>query len=348
VLERLASSVGEWLRGGPEGDVVVSSRVRLARNVSGYPFLPKADPGQTSEVEGLLRDSIMSCRLGVELTYCRLDEASPLLRELLVERHLIARDHAWADWVRAVAFGPQEKLSLMVNEEDHLRVQVLAGGLQLVQAWEEVSRVDDLLAELIPFAFSASYGYLTACPTNVGTGMRASVMLHLPALVMAQEMDKVIELAHTRHLAVRGLYGEGTHASADLYQVSNQVSLGVSEEDILEEVGQAVSEIVELEREGREGLLTRNRPELEGCIEQALEMLRSAWSLSSEEALHLLSQVRLGVYAGLAEGVTAETLSGLFLLTLPAHLQTIEGSELEGLERDQVRAVLLKKRLMEN
>jgi protein arginine kinase len=348
VLESLKNRVGEWLRGGPEGDVVISSRVRLARNIAGHAFLTRSDEQEIARIEELLRDKITSCEFGGELTYCRLDQIDPLLGQLLVERHLIAKDHAAASWVRGVAFCPRERLSMMVNEEDHLRIQLIGGGLRLEEAWREVDRVDDILGDAIPFAFSARYGYLTACPSNLGTGMRASVMVHLPALVMAREMEKVIELAQCQNLAVRGLYGEGTHASADLYQISNQVSLGVSEGDILAEVNQAASQVLELERGARENLLGRHRAELQGRIERALEMLRSTVSVSSEEALHLLSQVRLGVQMGLLKGVAMETLNELLLLTLPAHLQTMEGKVLESLQRDEVRAGYVRERLSAN
>ncbi len=345
MLEKLKHSVGEWLRGGPEGDVVVSSRVRLARNIAGYRFLPKASAQEIARIEELLRNRILSCNIRPELTYYRVDELDPLLRELLVEKHLMGKDHAEAGWVRGIAFCPQENLSLMVNEEDHLRIQVIRGGFRLQEAWQEVNRIDDVLAECIPFAFSERYGYLTGCPTNVGTGMRASAMLHLPALVMSKEMDRVIELARRFQFALRGLYGEGTQASADFYQISNQVSLGLSEESILQNVSKAVSQLISLERACRESLFAHHRRQLKDRIGRALEMLVSATAISTEEALHLLSQVRLGVEMALVNQVRLETLNELLLLTLPAHLQTIEGRKADGLKRNELRASCVKGRL---
>ncbi len=341
----LQDNVGEWLRGGPEDDVVLSTRVRLARNIAGYPFLSRASPQQIARIEELLHEKILSCRFRERMNYYRLNELDPLLRQLLVERHLMGRDHAEASWVRGLAFCADEHLSLMVNEEDHLRMQAVCGGLQPRRAFEEVCEVDDALAEVIPFAFSARYGYLTACPTNVGTGMRASVMVHLPALIMTREMDKVIEMSRRLKLALRGLYGEGTRGSADLYQISNRVSLGVKEEKILAEVSRAAGGVMSLERNARENLLREDRSALQGRIERALELLREASMISSEETLHLLSQVRMGVHMSLVKGVGLKELNELLLLTLPAHLQTIEGKRVERLKRNELRAARLKEKL---
>lgn len=344
----LTSNVGEWLRGGPEDDVVISSRVRLARNIAGYPFIAGGNAAEIARIEELLRGKLIPCGCRYGLTYYRLDQLEPLLRQLLVERHIIAGDFAEAPWVRGVAFGPDERLSLMINEEDHLRMQVVCGGFQLEQALKEVSEVDDALADQIPFAFSARYGYLTACPTNVGTGLRASVMAHLPALVMAKEMEKVLEMAQRFHLTLRGLYGEGTHGSADFYQISNRMSLGLREEQILGRVSQAVGELMTLERDARGGFLGQDRPKLQDRIGRALDLLGTASTISSEEALHLLSQVRMGVRMGLVQQVDAKALNELLLLTLPAHLQTIEGRQVSRLERNELRACHLKERLALN
>jgi len=344
----LTSNVGEWLRGGPDDDVVVSSRARLARNIAGYPFVSRGNAAEIARIEELLRNKIMPCGRRYGLTYYRLDQIEPLVRQLFVERHIVARDFAEVAWVRGVAFGTDERMSLMVNEEDHLRMQVVCGGLQLERAFREVCGVEGMLAEEIPFAFSARYGYLTACPTNVGTGMRASVMVHLPALVMGQEMEKVLEMAHRLQLALRGLYGEGTHGSADFYQLSNRISLGLREEQILERISHAVRDLMKLERDARDGFLGEHRHELHDRIGRALDLLGSASMISSEEALNLLSQVRMGVCMGLVSQVDVKALNELLLLTLPAHLQTIEGRRVGRLERNELRACHLKQRLVLN
>jgi protein arginine kinase len=345
VLDNLRNSLGDWLRGGPEDDVVVSSRVRLARNVSGRPFLAKASREEIADIEEMLRTTILSCGLRPGLTYYRLDKIGPLERQLLVERHLTAREHAEAHWARGVAFCPREQLSLMVNEEDHLRIQAIFGGFRPVEAWEDARKADEALAEVVPFAFSARYGYLTACPTNVGTAMRVSVMCHLPGLVTLSRMDRVIELAQRRSLVLRGRYGEGTHASADLYQVSNHVTLGAREEEILERVSEGASELLACEREARRELMTERRDELKARLDHVLAFLKSASSISSEEALQLLSQLLLGVYVGLITHIEAKVLGELLLLTLPAHLQTIEGRRLDSAERNELRASYVKARL---
>jgi len=344
----LHNSVGAWLRGGPEDDVVLSTRVRLARNVPGYPFLSKASPREIARTEEILRAKIQACEALRALHYYRLDQLDPLLRQLLVERHLIGKEFAAAQWVRGVAFDMDESLSVMVNEEDHLRMQAVFGGLQLERAFEAVNRVDDALAQVVPYAFSADYGYLTACPTNTGTGMRASTLMHLPAVIMTRRMDGVIELCRRFNLVLRGLYGEGTHGSGDLYQLSNRCSLGLTEQEILRQVAEGTGEVMAMEREARHGLMEEHERELRGRIERALELLTQAAAISSEEALYLLSQVRMGVYTGVLKQVGVRALNELVLLTLPAHLQTIEGRRVGRLKRNELRAGLLKQKLALN
>jgi len=344
-LNNLNTKVGEWLKGGPEGDVIMSSRVRLARNVAGHPFVSRAGAEEIERIEDLLREKILSSGIEPPLTYYRLDKIEPIFVQLLMERHLISRDHAEADWARAVAIDDDERISVMVNEEDHLRIQVVRGGLRLEEVWEEIDALDDSLGENIQYAFSAKYGYLVACPTNVGTGMRASAMLHLPAIVMCREMEKIIRLVHDQGLTLRGLFGEGTQGSGDLYQVSNQVTLGVDEEEIVQEVSDVASRVAATERVTRQGLIKEHRKELEKRLSQAFEFLVSAAMISSEEALHFLSQVRMGVEMNLIKDVPLQRLGELLLLTLPAHLQTIEGRQIGSLERNVLRARYAKEKL---
>jgi len=344
-LSSLKTQVGKWLQGGPEGDIVVSSRVRLARNIRGYPFVSRASEQQIGGLEELLRETVLESGLDRELSYFRLDEMPGLEVEFLMERHLISRDHAEADWVRGVAFSAEEDVSMMVNEEDHLRMQVMTGGLNLHTAWEEVDRLDDHMASEVPYAFSPRYGYLTACPTNVGTGMRASAMLHVPALVLRQAMDRVLQVVHENGLALRGLFGEGTQGAADLYQLSNQVTLGISEEEVIKKVTRVAKEVADMERSTRETLMEKHEDELQDRIHRAWSLLVEACRLSSEESLHFLSHVRLGVELGLTPEVTLDKLNGLILLTLPAHLQTMEGREVDSLERNKLRARYIRERL---
>ncbi len=339
-------TVGQWLRGGPENDVVLSSRVRLARNIANYPFLSRAESEQISQVENLISEKFKKLELRPPLQYHRLDDVDPLALSLLVERHLIARDHADSDLVRGVAFSDDETLSIMVNEEDHLRIQAIFGGLRLLDALKSVLNIDDMLGEHLPFAFSADYGYLTACPTNVGTGMRASVMVHLPAIVMGRELDKLTRLCDQLDLALRGLYGEGTHGAADIYQISNNVTLGMTEKEIVDLVLKATYKVTAMERKTREELKNNHREELKKRIDKAFNLLCNAKSVSSEEALNLLSQVRMGVRLKLINGISDIRMDELLLLTLPAHLQTILGREGDRIKRNEMRASYIKQHLI--
>ncbi|MBI5367570.1 MAG: protein arginine kinase [Planctomycetes bacterium] len=347
-LDDLAGSAGEWLRGtGPESDVVISSRVRLARNLDGYPFLTQAAPKQRAEVEALARERIEGNKLGkgMNVLYLALKDLNPIERLFLVERHLISREHAAGDADRGVAVGKREALSIMVNEEDHLRIQVLRSGLQLQEAWDEISKIDDALDRSLTYAFSPQFGYLTACPTNVGTGMRISVMLHLPAVVMTKTLDKILHSLQRINFTVRGLYGEGTQATGDFYQISNQVSLGKSEEELVQEMQGVVPEIAKYEKTWREKLLKEKRTWLEDKVWRAVGTLKNARTISSDETLELLSLLRLGVNLGVVDGVDQRVLNELFVSTQPGHLQKHEHKILEAADRDAVRAAYIRKRL---
>ncbi|MDP6380068.1 MAG: ATP--guanido phosphotransferase, partial [Phycisphaerae bacterium] len=217
-ISDLIATAGTWLQGtGPENDVVISTRIRLARNLAGMPFLIKMDDGHQAETEETLTDAIAKADLPHTLTYFSMPDIGPLDRSLMVERHLISPELARQQGHCGVALARDETISIMVNEEDHVRIQVIRAGLSLEAAFEEATRVDDRLEEHLDYAFSARYGYLTACPTNVGTALRASVMLHLPALVLTRQIDKVFQAVTKMRLAVRGLHGEGTQASGDFY-----------------------------------------------------------------------------------------------------------------------------------
>jgi len=314
---RIPNQTGEWLKGtGRESDIVISSRVRLARNAAGYPFVNQAGPRQHEEVDALLRNAILEARLADDMVCLEIPELDPLDRALLVERHLISREHAQGEGKRSVLFGKGEMISLMVNEEDHLRIQVIHSGFELKEAWNLVSGIDDKIEETVSYAFSPDYGYLTACPTNVGTGLRVSVMLHLPALVLSREIEKVFNAVAKIDLTVRGLYGEGTQALGDFYQISNQKTLGKSEEEIM--------------------------GALESVIPHITGFLRYAQAISSEETMHLLSQLRMGVNLGLLPDMSIAHINRLFTLIQPAHLQSLAKRELDTDERNVMRADFLR------
>jgi len=347
-LDNLTHTSGEWLRGtGPESDIVVSSRIRLARNLAAFPFTNRASAYQKAEIEALLRDRIGKLDVQPPLAYVNVGSLSTLDRQFLVERQLISRELASAEGPRAVAFDDRESISLMVNEEDHLREQVMRSGFALDEAWQDIDRMDDLLEQRLTYAFSEEFGYLTACPTNVGTGMRASVMLHLPALVWTKQIEKVFRALQKINLAVRGLYGEGSRASGDFYQISNQVTLGKSETGILNEIREVIPQIITYERQARTTLLRESRQGLHDRVSRAYGTLCSATMMTSEETMDLLSSVRLGINLGLIDDITKATVNELFIHTQPAHLQKLMGASLDGEERNAARARYLRTRLRE-
>src|SRR5262249_30712646 len=298
-------------------------------------------------IEGLLREHIAKLELEPRLAYVTLPSLSTLDRQLLVERQLISRELASAEGPRGVAIGPQETLSLMVNEEDHLRLQVMRSGFALEEGWQAIDKVDDHLEQKVSYAFSEEFGYLTACPTNVGTGMRASVMLHLPTLTWTKQIEKVFRALQKINLAVRGIYGEGSRPSGDFYQISNQVTLGKSEMTIISEIRDVIPQIFSYERQARTTLLRESNQALQDRVARAYGTLCSATMMTSEETMDLLSSVRLGINLGLLEDITIPTVNELFIHTQPAHLQKLMGSPLDGEERNSARARYLRTRLRE-
>lgn len=345
-LNRIPVTVGEWLGGtGPESDIVISSRIRLARNLVEFPFLSRATPKERGDIERMIRKSLVAARPSGEMHYVTLPPLSPVDRLFLVERHLISREHAFGKGPRGVGLGSKEAISVMVNEEDHLRIQGLCSGFQLRATWEQVDELDTLLEKDLDYAFHPQFGYLTVCPTNVGTGMRASVMLHLPALVMTRQIDKVFQAVSKINLAVRGLYGEGTQASGDFYQISNQPTLGKSELEIIENIERVIPKIIEYERQVRDSLVEQRREVIEDKVWRAYGMLQTARTINSEETMDLLSAVRMGVNLKIVNDVEISTVNELFILTQPAHLQKMERSELNSPQRDIMRATFIRNRL---
>jgi protein arginine kinase len=345
-LEELASRCGEWLRGsGPDSDIVVSSRIRLARNLADYPFIRKCTGLDRAAIEKTLRDRIYQIDGIGDVTYIDVNALDEVDRQFLVERQLISREHAESDGARGVAIDTNEQFSLMINEEDHLRIQVMHSGLDLEKAWQQISHIDDLIEDNITFAFHERLGYLTACPTNVGTGMRVSVMLHLPALVLTHQIEKVFRSLQKISLAVRGLYGEGSQAMGDFYQVSNQITLGKSEEDLIGQVAEVAPALIDYERKARDYLINEGRKDLHDRVSRAYGVLCTAQTISSEETMQLLSSVRMGVNLGLISDVEIPTVNKLFIHTQPAHLQKLRGIELNTADRNVERATYLQRHL---
>lgn len=346
-IEELVKQPGRWLDNtGPMSDIVISSRIRLARNIAGYPFLAKASAEQREELADLLRGQLDSQATQGVWTYLDLAAMEELDQRVLVERHLISRQHAEGKGQRGVSLARNGTDSVMVNEEDHLRLQVLRCGLQLDDAWEEISRLDDTIEDKVEIAFHPRYGYLTACPTNIGTGIRVSVMLHLPALKLTGEIEKVFRAAKDMRLAIRGLFGEGTEATGDFFQVSNQVTLGRTEEEIIDEFKHLIiPKIVDYEHRARQALVQERPLALDDRVWRSYGVLQNARTIGSEETMLHLSHLRMGVNLGRIRDVDIRVINDLFLITQPAHLQKLHGCQLTGEQRSSVRADLIRQRL---
>jgi protein arginine kinase len=342
-LDTLANTVGEWLRGtGPESDIVMSSRVRLARNVAQFPFVSRATEQDRADIERFLRERIATSPAGSALEYIDVGGLDDVDRQFLVERQLISRELAEAQGARAVAIDGREQVSLMINEEDHLRIQCMHSGLDLEGVWRQILAVDEAVGKVVPYAYHPRFGYLTACPTNVGTGIRVSVMLHLPALVITRQIDKVFRSLHKISLAVRGLYGEGSQAMGDFYQISNQTTLGKTEEELLQQVGDVVPVLIDYERRAREFLVRETEQNVHDQVSRAFGILRTAQTISAEETMQLLSRVRMGVLLGLIGDVNIADINSLLVRTQPAHLQKLRGVELDTRDRNIERARYLR------
>lgn len=341
-----------WLLGGAvDGDVVISCRVRLARNLRGFPFLTKASPEHRLGVMDAVRAQLACAGLGPALLWANVHELPSLERTLLVERHLMSKELAKGDLPRGLAVTlPDESLSIMVNEEDHLRVQCVLAGMALPRAWAMASEADDRLEAGLDVAYSPRFGYLTACPTNVGTGVRMSVMLHLPALRISGEIEKVKRAASDMGLSVRGFYGENSEALGDFFQISNQRTLGRPEGLILGELHeQIVPTVVAYERAARRQLVERQRRTIEDQCGRALGLLRHARLLTPEETMGALSLTRLGRLLSLADCQNVATddagLLQLMLQVQPAHLQRIAERQMDQQQRREFRADLVRQRI---
>ena len=332
-------------RKGPHDRIVMSSRVRLARNIKDASFPGWAKKPERIRVLELIRPSIEGLPEMKEAFSETMDSLSTLDKQILVERHLISREHAAKSTGSGLVLNREETLCFMINEEDHLRMQALRPGLQLRQAWNAIDQADSLLEARLQYAFSTDLGYLTACPTNIGTGIRVSAMLHLPGLVLAEQINPIIQSVNKLGLAVRGLYGEGTEALGNVFQVSNQMTLGEAESDIVERLNKVLSQIIEHEENARGMLLEKKPKTVYNHIGRAYGTLANAHSISSKETMNLLSLMRLGVDVGLFPGVDRALVDELFILTQPAHLQKQHSEKLSAEERDLLRADMVRERL---
>ena len=345
ITQFLATPAEMTKRSGPHDKIVMSSRVRLARNVKNIAFPGWAKKPERVKALDVIRPAIETLPQMSDAFSESMDNLPTLDKQILVERHLISREHAAKSAGSGLVVNKEESLCVMINEEDHLRMQALRPGLQLKQAWIAIDQVDSEVERRLDYAFSSELGYLTACPTNLGTGIRVSAMLHLPGLVLAEHINQIIQSVNKLGLAVRGLYGEGTEALGNVFQVSNQMTLGESETDIVERLNKVLLQIIEHEENARTTLLEKKPKMVYNHIGRAYGILANAHSISSKETMNLLSLMRLGVDINLFPGIDRALVDELFIITQPAHLQKMYSEKLAAEERDVLRADMLRERL---
>ncbi|MFH1570861.1 MAG: protein arginine kinase [Gemmatimonadota bacterium] len=347
-LQAMIQAAPSWLSGSDDADgIVVSCRARLARNLASHPFSAKATPADRERVVTEVLGAAKQSRQMGTASFYSMDMLDSNDRRVLVERHLISPALADSGGHSGVLFNRDESLSVMINEEDHLRLQAMCPGRRAGVAWSAASVLDDELNAAVACAYDEHLGYLTACPTNTGTGLRMSVLIHLPALVLTEDVERVIQGLNQLSFAVRGVYGEGTNAAGNLFQVSNQVTLGRPEGQLVEDLTRITRQLVEYERDAQEALLADARSQVEDKVWRAYGLLAHARVLSSQEFMNLLSALRLGVSVGFVKQIPTGFLNHLMIVTQPSHLQARAGGHLEPQERDLQRAELVRRRMAE-
>ncbi len=346
MFEDMATHLTGWLDGrGDESMVVLSTRVRLARNIAGFVYPSAADNEIRNKIVNHFENVTSRSDIFNKGITVHAEELSDTDKDFLVERHLMSPNFMRNESARALFFKNDEKLSIMINEEDHLRIQAIAPGLNLQDPFDEAIRFDNELGSQIKFDYDSDFGFLTACPTNVGTGMRASVLIHLPGPVITKDIDRVIGRITKMGVAVRGFYGEGTDVIGNLFQVSNQNTLGVSEEETMELIKSVTNSIIEDEVHARERLMVEASDQIEDKIWRAYGILQYARLLSSEEVMNLLSAVRLGIAMKIIDTIDIPTINEVLLLSQPAHLQKYYREEMDSDKRDQVRATMVREKI---
>ncbi|MEI8348575.1 MAG: protein arginine kinase [Candidatus Omnitrophota bacterium] len=355
MFENFLTNKESWLNGkGPFSQIIFSSRVRLARNFSQHPFPSRATNVQKKIILGKMQEAYTHVKRLQKAMFVNMEDVNEVDRKFLLERHLVSQEHVTSFKNKGILVSEDERIALMINEEDHLRMQVMTSGFDLKQCWEVLNEIDNELSGFIQFAFLPPVGYLTACPTNVGTALRASCMLHLPALVLTKQINKILELLAKISFTTRGFFGEGTQALGDFFQISNQVSLGLSETEIIDNLSGVVNQVKEQEMDARDTLVKKHKARVEDNVWRSLGALRSCRLMNSKEALSHLSMLSLGLDLGIMEGTHLpdgkegrQVVNNLFIMIQPAHLQKIEGRLLEEGERDYIRAQILREKLSE-
>ena len=337
-----------YLDKGPDNDVIISSRIRLARNFKKHPFPNRINYEQAQNIISEIKDIGLksSSYIAKEFNYLEMSKINDIDKYVLLEKHLISQDLIKNSSISSSLISKDEKTSIMVNEEDHIRIQTILPGMQLKEAWELGDRIDNFIEEKVEYAYNENIGYLTSCPTNVGTGMRASVMVHLPALTMIGYINGLLSTIGKLGIVVRGIYGESSQVSGNMYQISNQITLGQSEEDIIQSINSVVMQIIEQERMARNKILKGSPIELEDKIYRSYGIFTNARMLSSNECLSLLSEIRLGIDLGIISNISTKDANELMIITQPAFIQKTVGRILEEKERDVKRAEIIRKHLM--
>jgi protein arginine kinase len=336
----------KWLDGsGHNSDIVISSRVRLARNLRDFSFPNRAPNKVLNQVLEIVKGCYNKIGELKDAFYLNISELDELNRQFLMERRLISPDLIKLDRPSGLIIGKDELISIMINEEDHLRIQSIQSGLEIDNAWQIIRRIDDALANTLDFAYSDQFGFLTACPTNTGTGIRASVFINLPALAIAEKTDKIIQELAPSEVAIRGFYGEGSDILGNIFQVSNQLTLGRTEQSIINRIENMADQLISFELNAREELLRKNSIVIEDKVARAVGTLKYAKILPSVEGITLLSLLRLGVALGLIDFIDEKILNELLVLIQPAHLRKLHGTSLNSHERDMIRIKLIRKRL---
>ncbi len=346
MFEEMAKRPAVWLSGeGSHSQMVLSSRIRVARNISKCPFPSRADTDSREKALSFVKSAIDKSPILSQGMFVKCSQLDELDRDFLVERHLISLEFRRCRDSSALLIGEQERTSIMINEEDHLRVQALQSGLDIGGAYRRAAKIDQELSRSLEFAFDPDFGYLTSCPTNVGTGMRASILIHLPGLALTREIENVIAEISKLGLAVRGFYGEGSDVLGSLFQVSNQTTLGRSEEDIMESLEGVTQRIIGYEENARNRLFQDAKDQIEDKIWRAYGILKFARVLTSEEILNLLSAIRLGVGRGTMNMMSLSQINEILAFSQPAHIQKYFSKRMGPGERDKVRAELVGSRL---
>jgi len=345
-ISQLLNNKVSWLADcGPNEDIAISSRIRLARNLKGLPFPTNASAEQMKEIINTIEVAVNKTPLKDSLLKFDMESLGDLDKQVLFERRLVSREFIDGKIPGELFVSSDESLGIMVNEEDHIRMQAMRPGFQLGPVWDELNKVDDELSTQLPYVFDKELGFLTSCPTNVGTAIRASVMLHLPGLSLSEQINAVIQGVSKLGFAVRGIFGEGSKNLSNLYQVSNQSTLGESEKQIIQRLTNVITQIISHEKNARRKLLDSNQPFLLNHVGRAYGTLRHAYILNSEEALESLSALRLGVDLGMFSSIDLHTVNELFIIIHPAHLQKYAGKEIDSEERDVFRASMVRERL---